>query len=232
VRDPLSLPADDADYAKKLGGRLKKLKVALMLKFGDHPLDPEIATLVTKAAKTFAKLGCDVEEAAPDLGGVDGGRTFRIHWLCFAQRVLQMFPPEKHSLLDPTLQAMAREGARYSSADLVAAMADRRTVSLGWNRFFAKYDLLLCPTLAVPPFDTGRMAPELPDGTANLQWSPYTHQFNLSRHPSASVPCGLTGSGLPVGLMITAAHYRDALVLRAAHRFQQAAPLKLPALPA
>jgi aspartyl-tRNA(Asn)/glutamyl-tRNA(Gln) amidotransferase subunit A len=232
VRDPHALPADDSDYAKKLGDRLKKLKVGLMLKFGSHPVDPEISDLVVKAAKTFAGLGCDVEEATPDLGGVDGSRTFRTHWLCFAQRVLQMVPPEKHNLLDPTLLAMAREGAKFTSADLVAAMADRRTLSLGWNRFFDAYDLLLCPTLAVPAFDTGRMAPGLPDGTANLQWSPYTHHFNLTRHPSASVPCGLTKAGLPAGLMITAGHYRDALVLRAAHQFQQAAPLKLPVLPA
>ena len=230
VRDPGSLPPDDVDYVKKLQGKLKKLKVGLMLKFGDHPLDPEVGALVMKAAKTFEKLGCDVEEAKPDLGGVDGRKAFSTHWLCFAQRVLQLFPPEKHQLLDPTLLAMARDGAKYSSADLVAAMADRRTLSMAWNLFFEKYDLLLCPTLAVPAFDTGKTAPELADGTLNLQWSPYTHHFNMSRHPSASVPCGLTKDGLPVGLMITSGHYRDALVLRAAHHYQQAAPLKMPAL--
>ncbi|WP_231712565.1 amidase [Vineibacter terrae] len=232
MRDPTSLPADDVDYVKKLDGKVKKLKVGLVLKFGDHHLDPEVGALVAKAARTFEKLGCEVEEATPDLGGVDGRKIFGIHWLCFVQRVLQMFPPEKHALLDPTLLAMARDGAKYSSADLVAAMADRRTLSLGWNRFLAAYDLLLCPTLAVPAFDVGRMAPALADGTPNTQWSPYTHHFNLSRHPSASVPCGLTKSGLPVGLMITAGHYRDALVLRAAHHYQAAAPLKTPALPA
>jgi aspartyl-tRNA(Asn)/glutamyl-tRNA(Gln) amidotransferase subunit A len=230
VRDPCSLPPDDVDYVKKLDGKLKKLKVGLVLKFGEHPLGPEVGALVMKAARTFEKLGCDVEEAKPDLGGVDGRKTFGTHWLCFAQRVLQLFPPDKHQLLDPTLLAMARDGAKYSSADLVAAMADRRTLSIGWNRFFETYDLLLCPTLAVPAFDTGKASPELADGTPNLQWSPYTHHFNLSRHPSASVPCGTTKDGLPVGLMITSGHYRDALVLRAAHHYQQTAPLKMPAL--
>ena len=232
VRDPGSLPPDDIDYVKKIDGKLKKLKIGLVLKFGDHDLDPEVSALVTKAAKTFQKLGCDVEEATPDLGGVDGRKTFGIHWLCFTQQVLQMFPPERHQLLDPTLLAMARDGAKYSSADLVGAMADRRTLSLGWNRFFERYDLLLCPTLAVPAFDTGRMAPDQADGTPNQRWSPYTYHFNLSRHPSASVPCGLTSAGLPVGLMITSGHYRDALVLRAAHHYQQVAPLKMPGLPA
>ncbi|HJQ58989.1 MAG TPA: amidase [Vineibacter sp.] len=225
IRDPGSLPADDVDYLKKLDGKLKRLKVGLVLKFGDYPLDPEIAALVTKAARTFEDMGCTVEEATPDLGGADGRKVFGIHWLCFSQRVLQMFPPEKHQLLDPTLLAQARDGAKFSSADLVAAMADRRTLTIGWNSFFDRYDLLLCPTLAVPAFDTGRTSPDGADGTPNMNWSPYTYHFNLSRHPSASVPCGLTTSGLPVGLMITAGHYRDALVLRAAHHYQQAAPL-------
>ncbi len=232
VRDPHSLPADDVNYAKKLDGKLRKPRIGLVLKFGDHTLDPEVGALVAKAARTFEKLGCVVEETRPDLDSVDGRKVFGIHWLCFAQRVLQMFPPEKHQLLDSTLLGMARDGAKYSSADLVAAMADRRTLSIGWNRFFDTYDLLLCPTLAVAAFDTGKMAPDLADGTPNMQWSPYTHHFNLSRHPSLSVPCGLTRAGLPVGLMITAAHYRDALVLRAAHHYQQAAPLRMPALPA
>lgn len=232
ARDPASLPSEDVDYVRKLGGKLKKLKVGLVLRFADHPLDAEVEALVRKAAGTFEKLGCSVEEAAPDLGGVDGRKVFGTHWLCFAQRVLQLFPPEKHQLLDPTLLTMARDGAKYSSAELVASMADRRTLSMGWNLFFEKYDLLLSPTLAVPAFDTGRMAPDRADGTPNLLWSPYTYHFNLSRHPSASVPCGLIRAGLPVGLMITAGHYRDALVLRAAHRYQQAAPLKLPTLPA
>jgi aspartyl-tRNA(Asn)/glutamyl-tRNA(Gln) amidotransferase subunit A len=232
VRDPGSLPADDVDYVKKLGGKVKKLRVAVVMKFGDHPLDPEIEALVAQAARTFEKLGCAVEEAAPDLGGVDGRKVFGTHWLCFAQRVLQMFPPDKHPLLDPSLIAQARDGAKYSSADLVASMADRRTLTVGWNKFFDTYDLALCPSLAVPAFDVGRMAPDGADGTPNMNWSPYTYHFNLSRHPSASVPCGLTAAGLPVGLMITAAHYRDALVLRAAHHYQQAAPLAVPLLPA
>jgi aspartyl-tRNA(Asn)/glutamyl-tRNA(Gln) amidotransferase subunit A len=232
VRDAGSLPPDDIDYTRKLETKLKKLKIGLVLRFGTHPLDPEVGALVSKAARAFEKLGCTVEEAKPDLGGVDARKTFGVHWLCFVQRVLQMFPPEKHQLLDPTLLAMARDGAKFTSADLVAAMADRRTLSIGWNRFFDTYDLLLCPTLAVPAFDTGKGAPDLPDGKPNMQWSPYTYHFNLSRHPSASVPCGLTKSGLPVGLMITAGHYRDALVLRAAHHYQQAAPVKVPALPA
>ena len=58
----MQLPADDTDYAKEIDGKLKKLKVGFVLRFGDHPLDIEVAALVTKAARQFEKLGCKVEE--------------------------------------------------------------------------------------------------------------------------------------------------------------------------
>jgi aspartyl-tRNA(Asn)/glutamyl-tRNA(Gln) amidotransferase subunit A len=70
-----------------------------------------------------------------------------------------------------------------------------------------------------------------PDGKANALWSPYTSQFNLSRLPAASVPCGLSREGLPIGLQIAAGRYKDALVLRAAARYAEANPLKFPVLP-
>jgi aspartyl-tRNA(Asn)/glutamyl-tRNA(Gln) amidotransferase subunit A len=64
-----------------------------------------------------------------------------------------------------------------------------------------------------------------------MLWSPYTFQFNLSRHPAVSVPCGLSRDGLPVGLQIVSGHYKDALVLRAAARYAEADPLEFPVLP-
>ena len=75
------------------------------------------------------------------------------------------------------------------------------------------------------------LIPPGPDGKPNIQWSPYTYPFNLSRHPAASVPCGLSKDGLPIGLQIVAGHYKDALVLRAAARYAEAHPLEFPVLP-
>jgi aspartyl-tRNA(Asn)/glutamyl-tRNA(Gln) amidotransferase subunit A len=113
----------------------------------------------------------------------------------------------------------------------VHAQVARRELAIAWNLFFAKYDLLLSPTVAVQPFEAGKNLPIGPDGKANVLWSPYTSQFNLSRHPAASVPCGLSREGLPIGLQIASGHYKDALVLRAAARYAEAHPLKFPVLP-
>ncbi|MFO1161532.1 MAG: amidase [Reyranellaceae bacterium] len=231
ARDAYGLPADDTNYTKKLDGDLKKLKVGFILRFDDHPVDIEVASLVTKAAKEFARLGCKVEEAEMPFPYADASRAFVVHWLSALQRLLQLFPGARHGEFDPNLLASAKAGLRYSVQDVVNAQVTRRDVAIAWNQFFARYDLLLTPTVAVQPFEAGKNLPQGPDGKGNFLWSPYTATFNMTRHPAASVPCGLSRDGLPVGLHIVAGHYRDALVLRAAARYTEAHPLTFPDLP-
>ena len=230
-RDGHALPADDTDYTRKLGRLPKTLKVGFALRFGDHPLDIEVAAMVTKAARQFEALGCTVEEVEAPFSFGEAGRAFVIHWLSALQRLLQVFPEERHGEFDPSLLAGARAGLRYTLQDVVNAQVTRRDLTLAWNLFFEKYDLLLTPTVAVQPFSAGTNLPPGPDGKGNIMWSPYTPQFNLSRHPAATVPCGLSRQGLPVGLQIVSAHYKDALVLRAAAAYAEAHPLKFPVLP-
>jgi aspartyl-tRNA(Asn)/glutamyl-tRNA(Gln) amidotransferase subunit A len=231
ARDAYALPADDTRYAKKIDGKFKKLKVGFVLRFGDHPLDIEVAAAVTKAARAFRQLGCRVEEVAPPFSYADAGRAFVIHWLSALQRLLQLHPEDRHGEFDPNLLASAKAGQRYTLQDVLNAQATRRELAIAWNLFFAKYDLLLSPAIAVTPFEAGKNLPDGPDGKANALWSPYTAQFNLSRHPAASVPCGLSRDGLPIGLQIAAGHYKDLIVLRAAQRYTEAFPLKFPTLP-
>jgi aspartyl-tRNA(Asn)/glutamyl-tRNA(Gln) amidotransferase subunit A len=229
--DGWSLPPDGIDYVKTLKGKLGKPRIAFVLRMGDHPLDIEVAALVTKAAKRFEKLGCTVEEALPPTNYREVGRVFVVHWLSALRRLLQLYPEARHGEFDPSLLVGAQNGLKFTAEDIVNAHVGRRDMTIAWNLFFEKYDFLLTPTLAVQPFEVGQNAPPGPDGKPNLLWSPYTFQFNLSRHPSVNVPCGLSRDGLPVGLQITAAHYRDADVLRAAARYAEADPLEFPILP-
>lgn len=231
-RDAFRLPPDGVDHARKAKGRLRKPRVAFSARFGAHPLDPEVARVFGEAVRRFAGLGVEPEEVTPDFGGVDPAKVFVTHWLVNASRLLRLHPEARHQEFDPGLLHSAREGAKHALADMVDAMADRRTLATWWNLFFEKYDLLLTPTVAVPPWQTGQNAPEGTGGKPNYAWSPFTYQFNLTRHPAATAPCGLTGDGLPVGLQIVSGHWRDAFVLRAAARFLEAHPFEIPELPA
>jgi aspartyl-tRNA(Asn)/glutamyl-tRNA(Gln) amidotransferase subunit A len=54
-----------------------------------------------------------------------------------------------------------------------------------------------------------------------LGWTPFSYPFNLTQQPAVTVPCGLTGDGLPIGLQLVGPMFADALVLRAAHAYEQ-----------
>jgi aspartyl-tRNA(Asn)/glutamyl-tRNA(Gln) amidotransferase subunit A len=61
-------------------------------------------------------------------------------------------------------------------------------------------------------------------GEAWMNWAPFSYPFNLTQQPAASIPCGSTRDGLPVGLQIVGAVGADATVLRASRAFETARP--------
>jgi aspartyl-tRNA(Asn)/glutamyl-tRNA(Gln) amidotransferase subunit A len=107
------------------------------------------------------------------------------------------------------------------------AQMKRGALGTHMNLFHRDYDLLVTPTLAVAAFDVGQETPVKGRWT---DWTPFTYPFNLTGQPAASIPCGFTKAGLPVGLQIVGPRFADALVLRAARAFESARPVKLPDL--
>jgi len=217
-REWYGLPYDGMDYVKALKGSLKGLKIAYSPTLGFvKNVDPEVAAAVAKAAKIFARLGAKVTEVDP--GIPDTTQILDIHWMGNVSVLLKKFSPEQQKLMDPGLLRAAAVGARQSQSDYITAMNQRQEIGATLNVFMSKYDLLLTPTMPIPAFDVGKSTPKGGDDVS-LAWTPFTLTFNLSRQPAASVPCGLTKSGLPIGLQIVGGHYKDALVLRAAKAFE------------
>ena len=92
-------------------------------------------------------------------------------------------------------------------------------------RFHQRYDLLLTPQMPVPALEAGLEAPASGEfGDQWVEWSPFTYPFNITQQPAASVPCGFTSSGLPIGLQIVGPARNDAVVLQAARAFESARP--------
>jgi aspartyl-tRNA(Asn)/glutamyl-tRNA(Gln) amidotransferase subunit A len=230
--DPTQLPADPVDYVKKLDGKLKAPKVAFLLRMGDHPIDLEVAALVTRAARQFEKLGCAVETIeAPPVPYEDASRIFLTHWLTNAQRLLQLYPESRHGEFDPNLLAYCKAGQQFSLKNVVDAYAERRTLTVAWNQFFEKYDFLLTPMLAIQPFAVLKNMPDGSNGQSNRQWSPYSSVFNLTRHPAITVPCGISRERLPIGLQLVTGYFKDAALLRLAAHYTEANPIVFPRLP-
>ena len=129
-------------------------------------------------------------------------------------------------LVDRDLLRIAEKGEAIELADYLSAVEARGALGTALKLFHSRYPILLTPTLPIPAFDAGRLAPsEYGDVDSDwTAWAPFSYPFNLTQQPAASVPCGLTRKGLPVGLQIVGPMHDDALVLRAARAFERARP--------
>src|SRR3954469_13952396 len=226
ARDWHALPYEARDWRSGLEHGVRDLRIAFSPDLGYATVDPEVAAIVRKAAAVFTDLGAKVEEKHP--GFEDPDLIFRVHWFTGAAALMKGVPAEKRKLVDPGLLEVAEEGAKITAAELMDAQMKRGALGTHMNLFHRDYDLLVTPTLAVAAFDAGL---EFPPGKSRwIDWTPFTFPFNLTQQPAASIPCGLTKDGLPVGLHIVGPRYADALVLRAARAFESLMPIASPDL--
>jgi aspartyl-tRNA(Asn)/glutamyl-tRNA(Gln) amidotransferase subunit A len=221
-RDPLSFPATGIDFTGRLDDGIRGLRVAWSPTFGYAKVAPEVRVPAEAAARRFQDLGCQVEEVERVFADPDP------IWapLFYAGVAARLEPllAEWRDRIDPGLLEVVAEGSRLRGTDLIQAGFARAAFYQEVRRLFERYDLLLSPTLAVPPFAAGReRPPDYPAGS-RLSWVAFTYPFNLTGHPAATVPCGFTADGLPIGLQIVAGRLRDHLLLRASATFEAAMP--------
>ena len=221
ARDWTAVPWDGTDYTAKLARSLKGLKIAYSPALGYVDVDPEIAKLVQDAVRVLAELGADVEEADP--GFDNPAATFRTLWWSGARALLGKLPDDRKKLLDPALADVVAQSMSITLDDYQDAVKARGALGSQMRQFMEAYDLLVTPTLPIPAFEAGKLAPAAPDNTGKwVSWTPFSYPFNLTQQPAASVPCGFTAKGLPAGLHLVGRMFADQTVLTAAHAYEQA----------
>lgn len=221
ARDWTALPGDGVDYTARLGRGVKGLKVAFSPTLGYVDVDPEIARLVQDAVKVLEELGAEVEEVDP--GFEDPAPMFRVLWWSGARALLGKLPDDTKKLLDPALADVVAQSMAITLDDYQDAVKARGALGSQMRQFMEGYDLLVTPTLPIPAFEAGRLAPAAPDSTGKwVNWTPFSYPFNLTQQPAASVPCGFTAAGLPAGLHLVGRMFDDRTVLTAAHAYERA----------
>ncbi len=223
-RDRTSLPADRTSFLQALQVFPQKLRLGWSSDLGYAEVDPSVREVVGEAVKAFAEVGWEVEEAQVDLADpVEIFNTLvRAENFAFAGPLLQ-----KHaSLLDPGMRKFTELGAAITTQAYLRAMQERDRLCGKLAAFFTRYDLLVTPTLAVLPFPIGSR-PETINGKKMphpLGWLPFTYPWNLTGNPAASLPCGWTEEGLPVGMQVVGKRFADALVLQVCAAFERLRP--------
>ena len=226
-RDNRSLPLQAGfDWMASLRGDLKGLRVAYSSDWGYAAVDKRVRDIVGKAVKVFERdLGCIVEEASP---GWDN--PYQAFWALLAGESDLKGMREMERKLGDKMTPHLRDFLKteWTAEQLTDAMVARKAVNNRMWRFMRNYDLLLTPTLAVPPFEVGIQGPTMIDGreVEPFEWLHFTYPLNFTGQPAASIPAGWTEDGLPIGLQIIGRHLGDALVLRASACFEAAQPWK------
>ncbi len=227
-RDWHALPYDGRDYRIGLEEGVRNLRLGYSPDLGYVQVDPEVRRVVDAAVEVLRDLGAHIEEVSRVFE--DPLDCFVKHWLAGAANLTRAFDEKKLSMLDPGLAQFARAGAALPLMDYLEAVNRRGVLGQTMNAFHERHDLLLTPSLPCGAFPAQQQVYDPANQAHWFDWTPFTFPFNLTQQPAASVPCGFTEAGLPVGLQIVGPRYADALVLRASRAVESVRPFALPAL--
>jgi aspartyl-tRNA(Asn)/glutamyl-tRNA(Gln) amidotransferase subunit A len=221
VRDYRALPVENVDYVAQQPEPITGLRIAYSPTLGFARVDREIADIVARAVRVFEGLGARVVELDRIMS--DPTDTFRTLWSSGLALILRGFPREARRVMDPGLVALAEFGESVEHLPYLEAEYSRGILGAKMNALHEQYDLLLTPAEPIAALSAGRQTAERRQRDW-IDWTPFTFPFNLTGQPAASIPCGLTAAGLPVGLQVVGGHGRDDLVLRACAAFERACP--------
>ncbi len=225
-RDWYALPEDNRDYRQGLEDGIRGLRVAYSPDLGLATVDAEVAASVAGAVEVLGRLGAAVETVELDFA--EAPETFRVHWYAGAALALAPLSAEQRAMVDPGLREVAAQGEAIGLKSYLEAVDARGALGRAMKAFHRDYDLLVTPTLPIPAFAAGVEVADPETQGRWWDWTPFSYPFNLTQQPAATIPCGFTGAGLPVGLQVVGPMHADALVLRACRAYETANPIRLP----
>jgi aspartyl-tRNA(Asn)/glutamyl-tRNA(Gln) amidotransferase subunit A len=229
ARDWTSLPPDNSDYTVGLEDSIRGLKIAYSPTLGyAQNVDPEIAAAVHAAVQQLQALGAHVEQVDP--GFEDPLEITTGLWFLGAYTVWKGLSAEQQAVADPDFKAEAEFGAQLSALQIQQLNQRRGVLGSHMRQFMQRYDLLVTPAVSIPAFEARAAGTVAMNPVSMLGWTPFSYPFNLTQQPAITVPCGLTRSGLPMGLQIVGPMFGDALVLRAARAYESVMPVARPTL--
>ena len=236
--DRYSLPRPNYSFYDALEEKPKNLKVGYAIDLGNlEIIHPDVEKSVLNAVKKFEEFNWSVEKSNINLlspgqtlrGNVsieNYGTTWYTLWAYGIGYFLKPIIEQHGDILDQGLVQLAQYGFQLTPEDIYTAEIQREIIYDNVCKHFKEFDILITPTMACPAFELGLSSPTKIDGkeVSLGAWSPYTHPFNMSGHPAASIPCGWSSEGLPIGMQIVGKRFDEVSVLQVSKAFEEIAP--------
>jgi len=221
ARDSMSLPAQDIAWGDFDQGaeRLRGLRIGLLMEAGcGLPVDPEVKAAVEHAARLLESAGATVIPMQPFMTQtmLDGMDHF---WRMRSHIDLQVLPAERRDKVLPYIRTWADSAAGMSGTEVFTASHQFHLTRVATVKACSAFDYVISPVAPNVAFQA-----ELPSPTNDplrpLEHIGFTVPYNMSEQPAASVNCGYTASGLPIGLQIAGARFDDLGVLQVSRAFE------------
>ena len=222
-RDPTTSVLPVPDYMAALTGSVKGLRIGLLRSFFMESAADEQRRAVEAALGTLEALGGTVREVSLDkVALVAGASTAVIAAEAYAYHEPSI--KKRHEEYGPDVRERLRLGAFVSGADYVNGQRARTLVRDSVDAVLAGLDVLVAPTTPIAATAVGATHAEINGERQPVRQSliRFTRPFNVTGHPAASIPCGFTRDGLPIGLQIVGRPFDEATVLRVADAYQSA----------
>jgi amidase len=256
---PVACPRQERPFLNEVTTEPGRLRMAVTTTpFFGRTVHPDCAAALADAAALLRSLGHDVEEAAPPLEGpLDGQLLARAFLTVVAAEASadiewlgeQLRRAPRTDDVEVATWALGLLGRHFRASEYAGAVRRLQQATRVVGRFFTRYDLLVTPTLAMPPFTIGALQPTaaertalallgrlrlggllnaagLLDQTADKVYAfiPYTPLFNATGQPAMSVPLWWNGAGLPIGTQVVGRFGDEATLFRLAGQLERARP--------
>lgn len=223
---PYAQPMEGRDFVRAVQTVRKNLRIAYCADVAGIGVDPDVERVCREAAFALRDGGAQIEEIELDLSAArEAFLPVRGLWF-----VTQMFPRlDMQERFGPNVGNNVRSGLQVTTKELAAAENYRGRVWHQFRELFTRFDHLLTPCVAVPPFPVEQNYPDSIAGKpmkTYIDWIAPTFVLSLTGLPVASVPAGLDSNRLPVGLQIAGKQFGEEGVLGLAAQIQKLRPLR------
>ena len=226
-KDPGSSKAPVPDYAKKLNGDIKGLRIGVPKEFFQVPIASEVRLALERVWETFAELGGIITEVSWPLFLYAQSISGAVLTSDVAENLRQLVLASG-SDIDPRVRHRIESGFFIPATRYLQAQRARTVLNRQSHTLLKEVDILAGPTVAVT-------APPIGDVEIRVGGTPmhvvnaltqYTRAYNLNGLPAISIPCGFSKGGLPIGLQLAGRPFDEETVLRVAYAYEQATSWK------